>query len=703
MVDGEPYESFHKELRFKEENGIIKEIEPLAADVRNKKDQKEKETKQIALLKILACILDCNFDDLRQREKLREKKKFTNRILILLFSLIILLYAIITIWGHNRTKITYYNHFVYQYGIPKGIGPLTKSMYLKRSVTYVFEEKRGVLKRVKRVNSYGILKDDENNFNISVWIPEIDINGNIKRVICKNHNNKIVLIREYSPDLKIISLKNAFNLPFITDGSSIIRYKAEYNENGYVTNELYYRDYWNTPVANRDGFYGKNYEVDSNGMVISEYGINYDGNVEVNKYGIFKLKFEYDDNYNIIKEEFFDKNNKLIYIGNNYGYSYIEKKYDENGNLIKKSFFNENKQSILSNYFGSASLVYNVDKKGNVTNIISFDENNNLFLTPYIIDNFISYCIENMKYDKRGNLVEGSFYDVNTNKYITGEIYHKYKRKYDNNNNLIEESFYDQNDHPIICDDNYAVYKRKYDNNYNLIEESYYDINGRPTIQEESYHMVRYKYNQYNQITNKKYYGTNNKLVLGFYGFNLKFADTRIKYDKTGNTIEESYYDDNNNLILNKRNYAVKKINYNIQGLKIEESYYGTNHEPILVTDLYEYFNTNKYQAMMHKIKYEYDAKGNIIEKSFYGTDNKLTLAQIDGSHINIYDLRKEISYINAAKIKYEYSNSTLIKEYYLGTNNEPINACYGIGALKYEYMQYNDVANLTKYNDIKT
>ena len=187
-------------------------------------------------------------------------------------------------------------------------------MYLKRSVTYVFEEKRGVLKRVKRVNSYGILKDDENNFNISVWIPEIDINGNIKRVICKNHNNKIVLIREYSPDLKIISLKNAFNLPFITDGSSIIRYKAEYNENGYVTNELYYRDYWNTPVANRDGFYGKNYEVDSNGMVISEYGINYDGNVEVNKYGIFKLKFEYDDNYNIIKEEFFDKNNKLIYI-----------------------------------------------------------------------------------------------------------------------------------------------------------------------------------------------------------------------------------------------------------------------------------------------------------------------------------------------------------------------------------------------------
>ncbi|WP_020005695.1 hypothetical protein [Brachyspira innocens] len=132
--------------------------------------------------------------------------------------------------------------------------------------------------------------------------------------------------------------------------------------------------------------------------------------------------------------------------------------------------------------------------------------------------------------------------------------------------------------------------------NYNLIEESYYDANGKPTIQEEYYHLAEYKYDKYNQITNKKYYGPSNKLVLGFYGFNSKFADTRIKYDRIGNVIEERYYDDFNNLILNSKNYAVRKINYNDKGLKIDESFYGTNEEPILITDTYDFLiqiNTN--------------------------------------------------------------------------------------------------------------
>ena len=496
------------------------------------------------------------------------------------------------------------------------------------------------------------MRDDRLNFNISVWIPNIDINGEVKRVICKDHNNRIVMIREYSSNLKIIEFKNEFNLPFIASGNEIIRYEVEYNKNGYVTNELYYRDLWNTPIANKDGFYGKIYEVDNNGAVTAEYGINSDGDIEENRYGIFKLQLSYDSKYNIIKEEFLDYNNNLIYIGNNYGYSYIEKEYDKNGNLIKKSFFNENKQSILSNYFGSVSIVYNPDSKGNITNIISYDENGKLFLIPYIIDNFITYCIHTMKYDNNGNIIEGSFYDVNTNKYITGEIYHKYRRKYDDNDNLIEESYYDKDDNLIICDSNYSIYKRKYDENYNLIEESYYDANGNPTIQEEHYHLAEYKYNKYNQITNKKYYGPSNKLVLGFYGFNSKFADTRIKYDRIGNIIEERYYDDFNNLILNSKNYAVRKINYNDKGLKIDESFYGTNEEPILITDTYDFFNTNKYQSGMQKIKYE-------------------------------------------------YSNSILIKESYYGINGEPINAYHNLGTVKYDYLNYTDVTNFIKYNTI--
>ena len=694
LIDGEPYESFNKELTYIEENGIIKNIEPLAADVRKRNDQKEKETKQIALLKILSRILACNFDELRQREKLREKRKLRNKLLITASLLIISISALLFTWDYNRVKTTYYNDFVYQYGIPKGIGKLSKSQYSKRTVTYIFEEQRRTLKSVKRANSYGRLRDDENNFNISIWIPEIDARGGVKRVVCKDHNNKIVIIREYSADLRIIELQNEFNLPFISGGNEIVRYEVSYNDDGYVTNELYYRDAWNTPISDKDGFYGKRYEVDNNGVVTAEYGINYDGNVEANREGIYKLQLNYDNNYNLIKEEFIDKNNNLIYIGNDYGYSYIERGYDKNGNLIKKSFFDENNQSIKSNYFGSASLVYNIDNRGNITNITSYDENNNLFLQPPVYRS-ISYSMHNMIYDDKGNVIEGSFYDNNTNKYITELKYHQYKIKYDNNDNIIQESYYNQNNNLTATYNQYAIIKKEYNDNYNLIRESYYNINDEPVSQIEEYHLIEYKYDNYNRIINKKYFDTNNKLILnnGYWG---KGGDCRIKYDKKGNIIEESYYNDKNDLILNERNYSVKKINYDEKGYKIEESYYGINEEPVYSK---EYVFTIDNYVSTHKTKYEYDDKGNIIEKSFYDIYDKPMLLTLD-----ISDSIGEFEYIlvNASKIKYEYSNSMLIKQSYYGINDEPINAYDNLSIIKYEYLDYGYITNLIKNENIK-
>ena len=49
----------------------IEEVEPLAADVRTLPARKESPgyLKRMARLRILACILGCRFDDLRQREQ----------------------------------------------------------------------------------------------------------------------------------------------------------------------------------------------------------------------------------------------------------------------------------------------------------------------------------------------------------------------------------------------------------------------------------------------------------------------------------------------------------------------------------------------------------------------------------------------------------------------------------------------------------
>ncbi len=81
LIEGEPSESFPEELLYREktvtlENGelaVVKEaVEPLAADVRGKNKKEIKKLIKTEMLRLLASMLQCNYDDLKQRHKERK-------------------------------------------------------------------------------------------------------------------------------------------------------------------------------------------------------------------------------------------------------------------------------------------------------------------------------------------------------------------------------------------------------------------------------------------------------------------------------------------------------------------------------------------------------------------------------------------------------------------------------------------------------
>lgn len=84
LIEGEPKDSFPEELLYRKTtvtlaNGETKEIkepiEPLAADVRGKNKKEIKKLIKIEMLRILASMLQCNFDDLKQRHKERKMQR----------------------------------------------------------------------------------------------------------------------------------------------------------------------------------------------------------------------------------------------------------------------------------------------------------------------------------------------------------------------------------------------------------------------------------------------------------------------------------------------------------------------------------------------------------------------------------------------------------------------------------------------------
>lgn len=92
LIEGEPSESFPRSLReirrvsaqpaevpneADVERVDIEEVEPLAADVRSTRPESARYLRHMARLRILACLLGCSFDDLRQRDQERRLKTIT--------------------------------------------------------------------------------------------------------------------------------------------------------------------------------------------------------------------------------------------------------------------------------------------------------------------------------------------------------------------------------------------------------------------------------------------------------------------------------------------------------------------------------------------------------------------------------------------------------------------------------------------------
>ena len=113
LIEGEPADSFPEEVIFDEKevvkNGKKKKeripVEPLAADVRGANNKEVLKKIHEEKLRLAAAMCHIDYDDLRQRHKLREQKRKTNIALgVAAFSLLFLLYTSIMLIKINNQQ-----------------------------------------------------------------------------------------------------------------------------------------------------------------------------------------------------------------------------------------------------------------------------------------------------------------------------------------------------------------------------------------------------------------------------------------------------------------------------------------------------------------------------------------------------------------------------------------------------------------------
>ena len=337
-----------------------------------------------------------------------------------------------------------------------------------------------------------------------------------------------------------VSIFNAFNEPEI-----ICEHK--YNEFGNCISSAYYSDSEKQKLYDTSyGYAYIEYEYDDKGNEI--YQKRYNAKKEpTNPFCI--IKKEYDDNNNLTKISYFDKNNRLTKCGDNYAQVCYE--YNEYGQVIKEEYFDEALQYTL------------------YSQTINFADTSILN----------EYAVAYYEYDNHKNLIKKTFYDEKAE--LSKQLEWEYSSKKDSYviHSLLQDSqkrdiFYENGNivHTISCfADGYT--KELFYEDGKCVREIYNSNDGYKSEElfedEELIHTI-------------SNFSDGNKLET-FYDNGERVRESWIKYD--GYKIETFYKD-------GKR---VKEKEF-YDGYSIEKLYEGGNWNPI--REIIRYDTGNKYELL---------------------------------------------------------------------------------------------------------
>jgi hypothetical protein len=174
LIAGEPEESFPPELRrrrvavVREDGGtdfVWEEVEPVAADVRPRKDESKGKTERRALLRLAAALLGCRFDDLARRDEERRRAKLRRQLGVGAAGAALAGLGGLWWWDANvRLRSVYCSAYAERFGVPQCVGQLDEASRQRLGRFYQLTQQGGRVLTMKQMNSSGTQVAETDSF-----------------------------------------------------------------------------------------------------------------------------------------------------------------------------------------------------------------------------------------------------------------------------------------------------------------------------------------------------------------------------------------------------------------------------------------------------------------------------------------------------------------------------------------------------------
>lgn len=577
---------------------------------------------------------------------IKHSRKQTIAILITA-AVCVLMCAGIFLWDYTRTKVYYYKDYCEHWGVPEGIGRLSRDEVQHRERSYRFEYQKGQLRRLTLVNSKGKVANHTDTELIASRFSDVSYsyteNGNLDNMFIYDSNGKMLFKLDFDENLQTATFRqndkngtemnlnaNVNDLYKQNSGvweekSHISRYLLTYDKDGLLV-ERRYAAFQNVPACDRDRIYGQRYKYDEKGRKIEETFVGADGSVTSNKNGLAIKVYTYDENDDWTSVTYLDAERNASHDGNNCPLVKLE--YDEYGNRIKESYYTLDGVPSIRTDVNVSGFTYEYDQQGLRVKQSCFG-----------VDGNVAYCtfgyvtVEN-SYNEDGYLVKEMYLDEDGNPTLYNDgtdSYCSVSSKPNETGLPLEICYADENGNPTELSMGAARITCTYDEAGNMTSQCFYNKENQPAAVDGFYFEKRMEYDEFNRQTREYYLNAEGKLTTS----DGVAADYRMEYNLQGALTKLSFMDEYGHLVNGNDFFAGYVIEYDERGNQKKMKYFNSDGKACMTRSgyssiLYRYDDKTNFLIeseycdldgdVLNSYHYAYDAKGNIVKE--YGIED---------------------------------------------------------------------------------
>ncbi len=557
----------------------------------------------------------------------------------------------------NRTKTAYFGDYVDEYGIPKGLFPLTEEQIRPRSSHYRFESARGRLQRVVHANSAGIpVEHDEparaerpmiqtfsyNDAGKLIHADYQDRHGNLKLRLLYNedcsvidfdwvdNSDKGMIVQAFLPAQTTSPAAGALGLDDAGgQRSEAQRWVLTRDDRGRVIRALYRKYKSAVPARDADGVSGREFVLDEHGRALEIWCLDEDGkrlrNATASALG---RKYEYRNSgfsrqfYGLLESRSATAGNRVGVVeytldehdnvaamrySPSKGIVEFRYQYDTRGNKSEEAFFGADGKPYRHEK-GYARVKWRHDEDGNITEAAFFDAQG----APCPDGDGVAK--RTWRHDKRGNPAEMAFFDAQGAPCADRGGVAKRTGRYDERGRPTEVAFFDAAGRPFLTGDGFARVAWKYDERGNRAEEAYFGADGKPCPGRKGFSRLIWRYDERGNRAGEIYFGADGRPCADREGI----AGKTWKHDERGNLVERASFDTEGRPCGDREGIAKRIWRYDDRRNKIEEAYFDAQGRP----------RPNK--KGIARLTWQYDERGDVAESSCFNAEFKILTVKYD-------------------------------------------------------------------------